>query len=69
MKTMKSQGSVINQTEMVRFMEMVYDRIGMQGHLDDTQNIEQYMIALEKYTRQYQSFILQNWILDVPDNT
>ena len=25
------------------------DGIGMQGHLDDTQNIEQYMTALEKY--------------------
>lgn len=25
------------------------DGIGMQGHLDDTQNIEQYMAALEKY--------------------
>lgn len=25
------------------------DGIGMQGHLDDTQNVEQYMTALEKY--------------------
>lgn len=25
------------------------DGIGMQGHLDDTQNIEEYMLALEKY--------------------
>ena len=46
----KVKSSVINPDgDGTIYGDGLLDGIGMQGHLDDTQNIEQYMIALEKY--------------------
>ena len=45
------------------------DGIGMQGHLDDTQNIEQYMTALEKYDAAVVKYISRSWMSVVQEVT
>ena len=41
----------------------------MQGHLDDTQNIEQYMTALEKYDAAVVKYISRSWMSVVQEVT
>lgn len=49
-KHKKVTSSVINPDgDGTIYGDGLIDGIGMQGHLDDTQSVEQYMIALEKY--------------------